>query len=206
MSSSSNARVRRRKPAKIFYPGGKHRQALPDLLRDFDRRCAYSMQHGGERLAVDHFNPTLTGKRRNHHANLFPATQHCNRSKWNAWPSAADRKLGLRFLNCCEELDYGVHIFEDPVSHKVFGVTPAGRYHIRHCDLNDSVYVQERKQRAEIRALLTQTNAIVQNPAEFLAIIAKLGEVVDRMIREIPFRREGELPLEGEPLPSVPEA
>jgi len=47
-------------------------------------------------------------------------------------------------------VDYGKHIFEDPVTHQVFGVTPAGRYHVRHCDLNDDLYVAERRDRAEI--------------------------------------------------------
>jgi hypothetical protein len=196
MSNSKNGRISRGKPRRTYYAKGKHRQALPDLLRDFDGRCAYSMRKEGVRLEVDHFNSKLTGRRRNHHANLFPATRHCNRIKWDVWPSAKDRKHGLRFLNCCEEIDYGEHIFEDPVTHRVFGVTPAGRYHVRHCDLNDGIYVQERRQRAQIRKLLHDTAVVVKNEAQCMALYRKLCEVRETMIPDIPLRREGELPLE----------
>lgn len=195
MSILKKGRISRGNPRKTYYPRGKHRQALPDLLRDFGGRCAYSMQFRQNVLQVDHFNPTLSGKHRNHFKNLFPATSHCNRSKWDAWPSAADQKLGLRFLNCCEEIDYGEHIFEDPVTHRVFGVTPAGRYHIRHCDLNDDVYIDERRQRAEIRRLLTETIAIVKQMDPCMDLVRKLSEIKEKMIPDIVERREGELPL-----------
>jgi len=196
MSNLKKGRIERGRSRKAFYLQGKHRQALPDLLRDFEGRCAYSMQLRETELQVDHFNPTLTGKWRNQYLNLFPATAHCNRFKWDTWPSPADRKLGIRFLNCCEEVDYGEQIFEDPVTHRVFGVTPAGRYHVRHCDLNDDLYVAERRDRAEIRKLVLETNAIVKKQDACLAVVKKLVEIKQRMIPDIAERREGELPLD----------
>ncbi len=189
------SRITRGKASKVIFPKGKHRQALPDLLRDFDGRCAYSMQYRGKELQVDHFNPRLTGKKKNHYTNLFPATAHCNRSKWDTWPTKADEGAGLRFLNCCEELDYGKHIFEDPITHKVFGITPAGRYHVRYCDLNDSIYILERKNRAEIGKLISDTIATVKHVEASMALVKKLAEIKEKLISDIPFRREGELLL-----------
>ncbi|MEM1157827.1 MAG: hypothetical protein AAGH72_06195 [Verrucomicrobiota bacterium] len=155
------------------------------------------MVKDGKKLEVDHFNPKLTGKKRNFHKNLFPATRHSNRIKSDTWPSASDQKLGLRFLNCCEEIDYGEHIFEDPVTHRVFGITPSGRYHVRYCDLNDDLYIQERRNRSEIRKLLDQTPAKIKHPTACMKLYAKLNEICDGMIPFIPLRREGELPLGG---------
>ena len=43
------------------------------------------------------------------------------------------KKLGVRFLNPTKEQDYGVHIFEDAVTHELVGASPAGRYHLRCC-------------------------------------------------------------------------
>jgi hypothetical protein len=58
-------------------------------------------------------------------------------------------------LNCCNEADYGVHIFEDPDSHEVVGVTPEGKYHVRNCDLNAPHFIEERAERAELWRILT---------------------------------------------------
>lgn len=71
------------------------------------------------------------------------------------WPSGELRKLGARFLNPTKEQDYGVHIFEDPGTHELVGTTPAGKYHIRCCDLNAPHLVQERHDRAQLTKLLS---------------------------------------------------
>ena len=188
------ARVRRGEPPKGRLNSKNYRRrALPALLRDFERRCAYSLRHeqqagGLTHMEVDHFNPTLPGRLGNKYSNLFLSTRHCNLKKHAYWPTPADQKKGIRFLNCCEEMDYGVHIFENPETHELVGVTPAGRYHIIACDLNADHLVTERRERSLLRALLTRTVAIVRPTADLGSLRASLkllGSIVDRMIPPI---------------------
>ena len=82
------------------------------------------MQHtalagGPKAMEVDHFDPTLEGEERNAYSNLLLATRHCNLAKGDRWPNEEDRAAGIRFLNPCEEQDYGVHLFEDPVTNEL---------------------------------------------------------------------------------------
>jgi hypothetical protein len=129
-------------------------RALEALRRDFDDRCAYSLRHtlqsGIQCMEVDHFNPTLTGKRRHQYRNLMWAARLCNNAKRDYWPSSAERKRGIRFLNPCEEWDYGECIFEDPITHELIGKTLAARYHIRMLQLNHESFVWERRTRAQL--------------------------------------------------------
>ena len=129
------------------------------LAEDFQERCAYSMQHtyraGGRAcMDIDHFNPRKKMDPIQQYGNLFLATRHCNGAKRDRWPTGQDRQAGIRFINCCEEMDYGVHIFEDPDTHEVVGVTPAGKYHVRNCDLNAPHLLEERTERARLRRLI----------------------------------------------------
>src|SRR5689334_18284672 len=137
MSPSTAPRVIRHAPNRRFTEA-TYRRAMPFLLADFGGRCAYSLQHvnriGYMCMEVDHFNPILRGPARNDFSNLFPATRHCNGSKQGSWPDARLRRLGVRFLNPTKEQDYGVHIFEDPRSHELVGLSPQGKYQIRCCD------------------------------------------------------------------------
>ena len=150
------------------------------------------MQHhkliGDRIMEVDHFNPTLTQRQRNRYENLKPASRHSNGAKSDNWPSSSDRKRGLRFLDCCREQDYGKHIFEDPKTHELVGVTPAGRYHIEMCDLNAKHYVRERADRAALRSLsLTLQNIRIKGDLDSaIDAIRQFTEHVDLMIPPIP--------------------
>jgi hypothetical protein len=158
------------------------------------------MQHtsraGGEKcMEVDHFNPNKKGDLIQDYKNLFLATRHCNGAKWDRWPSNKDRALGIRFLNCCEETDYGIHIFEDPDNHDVVGVTPQGKYHVRNCHLNARHLVEERALRAKLWEILKNKsvtlvgNAPLSLPVELSALI----EVAAKMIPPIPYLSGQEL-------------
>jgi hypothetical protein len=141
-------------------------------------------------MEVDHFNPILTGSNRNRYENLFLATRHCNGAKSDTWPTKVARKRGIRFLNPCLEPDYGVHIFEHPVSHRLIGVTPAGDFHITVCDLNAAQFVTERRERAQIHDLLSNTfvKASATPPdANVLNHIQLLREQLEKMIPLIPY-------------------
>jgi hypothetical protein len=156
------------------------------------------MQHtyraGGKKcMEIDHFNPKKKRDFVQDYSNLFLSTRHCNGAKWDQWPQASEQKLGIRFLNCCQETDYGVHIFEDPDSHELVGVTPQGRFHVRACDLNAPHLVAERAERADLLQILNQKAVRLKRgwalPAEFLA----LTTIAQKMIPPIPYLTGREL-------------
>jgi hypothetical protein len=151
MSSSKKPRIKRGPPPKKPIKRRNYRDALPELIRDFEARCAYSMQHQSRsgRLEVDHFDPRRIKDLIQSYANLFPASRHCNGKKSDTWPSKTEQAAGLRFLNPCEEKDYDELIFENPQTRELVGVTPAARWHIRVCGLNADHLIQERRRRAK---------------------------------------------------------
>ena len=102
-------------------------------------------------MEIDHHNPTLKGVRRNKYSNLYPAVSRCNGSKQDNWPTLAERREGIRFLDPCAEHDYENHIWENPKTHKLVATSPAGSYHIDFCDLNNPSFVEERRKRAYLR-------------------------------------------------------
>jgi hypothetical protein len=164
-------------------------RALRFLLEDFQCRCAYSLQHvdkiGLSNMEVDHFDPSLSETKRHRYANLFPATRHCNGSKGPNWPNARQLRVGMRFLNCCDEVDYGSHIFEHPKTRRLVGVSPAGRYHIRMCDLNAPHLVTERKLRAELWRHLTARKATIRDLSrlpDLHRLLLTLTALMDQMI------------------------
>jgi len=69
--------------------------------------------------------------------------------KCDHWPTKTEASDGCRFLNPCEEMDYGEQIFEDPDTHRLVGTTPAAIWHIRICALNADPLVNEREKRAK---------------------------------------------------------
>ncbi len=195
MSPSTTPRVDRKPPPRKFTES-TYRSAKPFLLSEFGGRCAYSLQHvkrvGYKCMEVDHFNPTLRGPARNEYKNFLPATRHCNGSKSDTWPDHQYRKLGARFLNPTKEQDYGVHIFEDIDSHELVGVTPAGKYHIRCCDLNAPHLVIERKERAALGRIIKQYVITLKLPpllaekANLVDTASLIRAILESMIPSIP--------------------
>ena len=198
-SSETPSRIVRRN-----FPKGKltrfnyRKRALPCLLVDFSNRCAYSMLHkdmaGGESaLDVDHFDPRLKSGYLQSYSNLFPASRHCNGKKQNAWPTREMQAAGIRFLDCTKEHDYDVHILEDPGTHRVFGVTPVGRYHVRVLDLNADVFIRHRKMRTNLRIFMTETPVIIK-PKTFERLRAAIQLTKDFQELMIPVIRYGTPP------------
>ncbi len=145
-------------------------------------------------MEIDHFNPCLEDPYRNRYENLFLATRHCNGSKSNNWPSRKARKKGIRFLNPCAEMDYGPHIVEHPITHRLIGLTAAGDFHITTCDLNADHLVYERTQRAKIFELLESKTMLLKAGISILpggeqasSIAQMLREQVEKMIPKIPY-------------------
>ena len=135
-------------------------------------------------MEVDHFRPR--GSRRNLYSNLIPATRHCNGSKSQTWPTKGQQRAGIRLLNPFVERDYGKHIFEEPISHRLVGVTSAGRYQIIVCDLNAAHFVEERKDRARIRKLLESPGTVTGSLDDAKRAIEELRRELDQMIPPIP--------------------
>ena len=155
---SSSPRIKRRRKVGRNFTKHSVRRAFPFLLEDFKGRCAYSMRHvdvaGDVAMHIDLFDPRLKKHYQQPYWNLYLATAGCNIAKRDNWPTPAEVAAGARFLDPCKEKDYGVHRFENPITHEVVGVTPAGRYQILICDLNASHLIIERAERAALRRIL----------------------------------------------------
>lgn len=144
-------------------------------------------------MDVDHFDPRKKAEYIQRYDNLFPACRHCNGKKSALWPTAEMRALKIRFLDCTAEHDYGVHIFEDPESHEVFGVTPAGKYHVRVLDLNADIFVRQRALRAKMHLLLRETASQLPGDgfARLTEIITMFSAHFATLIPLIPYRKRG---------------
>ena len=197
MSDSSVPRIRRKQtPPRYYY---SHRNYLKFLLLDFENRCAYSGQHlhrvgGVGGMDIDHHNPKLKHPQKNAYSNMFLASRHCNGKKSDEWPTPTQRALGLRFLNPCEEQDYGVHLFEDPETFEIWGATPAGRYHIRMLDLNADHLVRERRRRCELRAFRKQPMIVTALREDAGNGVRAFSAEVEDMIPVIKQKKKPSLP------------
>lgn len=105
-------------------------------------------------IHVDHFDPTHKDDKYQQYTNLFPADARCNLTKSDQWPTEEERAQGIRFLNCCEEVDYGECIFEEPETGKLVGTTVAARYHIEALLLNCYELCQFRRERTRIARVI----------------------------------------------------
>jgi hypothetical protein len=138
-------------------------------------------------MEVDHFNPRKKKDKFQEYENFFLSTRHCNGSKRDMWASNRLQRQGSRFLNCCKETDYGIHIFEDPDTHEVVGVTPEGKYHVRNCDLNAEHLIKERGDRAEIWRLIENVPVKIKKGWSLPPQTKALADVVAEMIPKIPY-------------------
>lgn len=172
MLKQRKSRIVRGKPPSILgkkkiLTDNNYRTASKKCLdRDFGRRCAYTMiteQHAGGSigLEVDHFDPTLKGRKRHKYKNLFRALRFCNRRKADSWPTREEQSQGIRFLNPCEEWDYDLQdeleegqIFMDPDTCEVWSLTPAARYHIEMLGLNEDFILEERRQARDLQEIM----------------------------------------------------
>jgi hypothetical protein len=156
-------------------------QALDRGLGD-SSRC-----NGSHSMEVDHFNPHKKNDAIQNYEDLFLASRHCNGAKSDTWPTRKERLSGMKFLNCCEENDYGVHILEDPDTHKVVGVTPEGRYHVRHCELNAKHLVEERKERAELWNMIENEAVTFKKGPVLPEAYDLLKKQAEKMVLKIPY-------------------
>ena len=189
MSISKTARVKRGRAPEKPIKRRNYRTALPELIRDFGGRCAYSMQHQSHSgpLEVDHFDPRRKKNLIQDYDNLFPASRHCNGKKSDMWPNKLELAAGCRFLNPCAEMDYGEQIFEDSRTHELVGVTVAARWHIRVCGLNAEHLVRERCRRTRYwETIKCYAVRIKGDYLQVSEVIRNYREAIGLMIPEIP--------------------
>ena len=138
-------------------------------------------------MEVDHFNPRLKGEARHRYNNLFLACRVCNNSKSDSWPTAKETAAGIRLIDPTVEGDYGVQIFEDPITHELLGTTPAARYHIDIMDLNAESFVFERRCRSEAGELMkTKPARILGDLSQVREAIRVFRQLIERWIPPIP--------------------
>ena len=139
-----------------------------------------------EGFKIDHFFPTAKGGPWTAYTNLFLACDRCNQHKADNWPDVESRKSGVRYLNCCEEWDYGEHIFEreDGI---VFSDTVPGKYHIVMLKLNRPDLVRLRLSRTRVVQELEETVVCYGGTFEdFTAKTQILKQMLYELIPPIP--------------------
>lgn len=184
----SKGRVKRGPAPLVQLKKTSYRKALPELRRDFEDRCAYCMRHIGTEteMHVDHFDPRKKKLKRQEYSNLFMADAHCNCAKGDTWPNKDEADAGCRFLNCCDEYDYGTVIFENPKTHELVGTSPAAIYHIEMIDLNDPGLIEERKSRYEILSKLNHLKDCSLRDSGMNDAVEKVLEMSRGLIPAIP--------------------
>lgn len=194
-----SGRIKKSNPKIRCTATNYRRLALPYLKKDFENRCAYSMIHvdlaGGETcMEVDHFKPKKKFPRKAHsYKNLMLASSHCNRAKGEEWPNAELRKQGFEFINPCEEMDYGVHIFENLETGELVYASAKGSYQIAKCMLNAKHLVNQRKQRTLLLNLLESKTPIslpnsisIKEADSILRELIKTINIKEKLIPYIP--------------------
>jgi hypothetical protein len=152
--TSKKPRIERKHDAEKVFTDATYRSGAFDwLMEDFGDRCAYSLIHrstvGDHNIEVDHFNPSAKGAKRHRYGNLYPAYSACNNAKRKAWPKKRDLEKRRRYLDCCKEEDYGVHLFEDAATGELLATTPEGVYHAENCSLFSEWLKLKRRERTE---------------------------------------------------------
>lgn len=145
-------------------------------------------------MEVEHFNPQWKKNSIQRYANLLLASRHCNGAKSSIWPSKDKREAGVYFIDPTKELDYGLHIFEDPDTHEVFGVTPAGKWQVLQCDLNASHLIKKRAKRAVWLKIKSGGSGVIFEckPGQETEAQASIREFDDHqltMIPQIPYKQ-----------------
>jgi hypothetical protein len=107
---------------------------------------------------IDHHFPTSKGGAWTVYDNLFLSCDRCNHHKHDWWPRPEEQKQGVRFLNCCQEIDYGALLFENERGEIVCKDNEAAAiYHRRILKLNRPELVRLRLKRRRILEKIEET-------------------------------------------------
>ena len=149
-------------PSKKLTKATYRKKALPFLLEDFQRCCAYCLDPDDFRHPsqshVEHFNCKLRGRQRHQYKNLMLGCAACNASKHDK-PVVNPFDKSQRLLNCTEEAEFPTHIHETEDG-QWHSLTPEGKYHLAVIGLCENCHRNKRAERFKMArhclALLTQ--------------------------------------------------
>ena len=159
----SKARVKRGPGPKVLLTDGNYRKkALPHLLEEFERRCAFCLDPDDFRHPslnhVDHFNCKVHGRRRHAYKNLMLSCAACNVTKHDK-PIINPFDERQRLLNCTEENEFPEHIRERGDG-QWEAATLQGEYHLTVIGLQEECHRLKRNERRRMAdrllGLLTQ--------------------------------------------------
>lgn len=166
------------------------KKALPHLLKDFNRRCAYCLDPSDFRAPsqnhVEHFDCKLKGRERHYYKNLMLACATCNISKHEK-PVHNPLNNEQRLLNCTEENEFVDHIREMEDG-QWEAMTPAGYYHLESIELREDCHKKKRFARRAMaegieKLFKTAVEYRTHNPAalheEMMTFIRSLIAVLD---------------------------
>lgn len=169
------------------------KRALPHLLRDFERCCAYCLDPDDFRHPslnhVDHFNCKLRGRKRHQYANLMLGCAACNQEKHDK-PVRNPLKAEQRLLNCTNECEFPEHITETADGQWV-ARSEAGKYHLASIGLTEKCHMKKRAARREMaeRILELCTTAIryeAHNPAEMHEQVMQMVRCILKQLESFP--------------------
>lgn len=149
-------------PASLLTQATYRKKALPHLLKDFEKRCAYCLdpdefRHPSQNH-VEHFNCKLHGRKRHQYKNLMLGCATCNCCKHDK-PVVNPYDKNQRLLNCTEETEFPEHIQESPDG-QWHALTEAGQYHLTSIGLQERCHQAKRAERRRmaerVYSLLTQ--------------------------------------------------
>ena len=149
------------------------KKALPHLLKDFEKHCAYcldpsELRHPSQNH-VEHFDCKLKERKRHQYVNLMLSCCTCNMCKHDK-PVVNKFDPEQRLLNCTKENEFPKHIVENEKG-EWKPQTAAGFYHIHAIGLNESCHVKKRLWRRNLansisKLYSTAIQYIGHNPRE----------------------------------------
>jgi HNH endonuclease len=168
------SRVKRGTGPKSKMTKASYREkALPHLLKDFEKQCAYcldpsQLRHPSQNH-VDHFDCKLKERKRHQYSNLMLSCGTCNICKHDK-PVVNKYNPEQRLLNCTTENEFLKHIRENEKG-EWEPQTPAGFYHIRAIGLDESCHNKKRLMRRNLANSILELYSkaiqyVAQNPRE----------------------------------------
>jgi hypothetical protein len=178
-------------PKSVMTENTYRKKALPFLLKDFEKKCAYCLDPNDFRIPshdqVDHFNCKLRGRNRHYYKNLMLGCAACNHSKHDK-PLVNPFDTEQRLLNCTEENEFIGHIKEEADGQWV-ALSKAGEYHLESIGLTVDCHRKKRQERRKMieRIVSLFTTAVhyrTENPEavhnELMATIRMLMDTLDK--------------------------
>jgi hypothetical protein len=171
-----------------YREGGDNSACRAALEVDFARRCAYCMHHLDDSesplFEIDHFRPRKS-KGSHSYLNLRLACHWCNLYKGMFWPAIPHLAAGQRLLDPCNEVDYGVHLFEIPAKPGEIEATGVGKFHVERLRLNRRPLQRKRLAREKKREQCEMLSRALGEPRVPAATRIEIEALLRELRREL---------------------